>query len=200
MSDRRGPLFKCHICPYVFFCGNCRNECPGDAFEDAEQCQGHAFIEISGKDWRNLPDGKVNVEGQTFKEFLGAVQVRYEQERDNEPTAASFPSRVSTEAFSLFSSVSDKDRSVGGYHFPLPLQFPNPHHPRHHHLPPRLHLRPPRHRTPLRALRPRHPLHNLHRPLPRLHHCPLPPIPNCLPPPRWYRRFLPRHSRHGFHC
>jgi hypothetical protein len=39
-------------------------------------CNGHEFLEIPGKNWRNLPDGKVNPEGQTMEEFLEGLKDR----------------------------------------------------------------------------------------------------------------------------
>jgi hypothetical protein len=43
-------------------------------------CKNHDFLEIPGKNWKDLPDGKVNPEGQTIQEFLEALRERVTQE------------------------------------------------------------------------------------------------------------------------
>jgi hypothetical protein len=69
-------LFKCKICPLVFLCRECRDN-RDPAKGDAPQCEGHEFFQIPGDDWKDLPKGEVNREGQTFDEWLIALHKRY---------------------------------------------------------------------------------------------------------------------------
>jgi hypothetical protein len=75
-------LFKCRICPDVFFCRKCRDVIPRKqgSYLDSTHCKGHKFLEIPGENWRNLPDGKVNPEGQTMEEFLEGLKDRVMRE------------------------------------------------------------------------------------------------------------------------
>ena len=81
-SSNDAPLFKCRICPDVFFCGKCRDVIPRKqgSYLDSTHCKGHKFLEIPGENWRNLPDGKVNPEGQTMEEFLEGLKDRVMRE------------------------------------------------------------------------------------------------------------------------
>jgi hypothetical protein len=76
------PIFKCRICPSVYFCGECRDVIPREqgSYTDSTHCKGHEFLELPGKNWRNLPDGKVNPEGQTMEEFLEGLKDRVTRE------------------------------------------------------------------------------------------------------------------------
>ncbi len=82
-DNRNAPLFYCRTCPMVTFCAGCRDAVPGKGFSVAVQCRqyrSHEFLEIPGPDWRDLPQGKVNVEGQTYDEFLEMLRERYTRE------------------------------------------------------------------------------------------------------------------------
>jgi hypothetical protein len=64
------------------FCGKCRDVIPRKqgSYLDSTHCKGHKFLEIPGENWRNLPDGKVNPEGQTMEEFLEGLKDRVMRE------------------------------------------------------------------------------------------------------------------------
>ncbi len=79
-SGRNAPLFHCRTCPLVAFCAKCRDVVPRTGYSNAMQCRGHEFLEIPGPDWKGLPEGKVNVEGQTYDEFLEMLRERYARE------------------------------------------------------------------------------------------------------------------------
>ncbi len=79
-SDINVPLFHCRTCPLVVFCAGCRDVVPRKGYSNAVQCRGHEFLEVPGPDWRGLPEGKVNVEGQTYDEFLEMLRGRYARE------------------------------------------------------------------------------------------------------------------------
>ena len=79
-DGRNSPLFHCRSCPLVAFCAGCRDAVPRKGYSNAVRCQGHQFLEVPGPDWKGLPEGKVNVEGQTYDEFLEMLRVRYAQE------------------------------------------------------------------------------------------------------------------------
>jgi ankyrin repeat protein len=76
------PIFKCRICASVYFCGECRDVIPRKrgSYIESTHCKGHRFLEIPGENWRNLPDGKVNPEGQTMEEFLEGLKDRVMRE------------------------------------------------------------------------------------------------------------------------
>ena len=77
------PLFYCRTCPLVAFCAGCRDAMPMKGYNNALQCRkarSHEFLEVPGPDWRDLPEGKVNVEGQTYDEFLEMLRERYTRE------------------------------------------------------------------------------------------------------------------------
>ena len=78
------PLFKCRTCPWVAFCGGCRDSIPRNhgSYMDAIHCRGHKFLEVPGRHWKNLHEGKVNPEGQTFEEFLEGLKQRIALEID----------------------------------------------------------------------------------------------------------------------
>jgi hypothetical protein len=80
------PRFQCRVCPDVAFCQSCLGKAPAD--RDAEKCYryglkctGHGFLQIGGEQWKSLPEGRVNKEGQTFREFLKELQCRYPHPR-----------------------------------------------------------------------------------------------------------------------
>jgi hypothetical protein len=75
-DGQEGDMFKCKTCVFVLFCRECRDKGDG-ANEKEPQCEGHDFLQIPGKEWKNLPKGKVNQEGQSFGEWLVVLQDRY---------------------------------------------------------------------------------------------------------------------------
>ncbi|KAK1757325.1 hypothetical protein QBC47DRAFT_154070 [Echria macrotheca] len=71
-GGKDAPIFICRVCPLMSLCAACRDAASkGGDYEAVEYCQpAHGFLEFPGDHWRDLPDGKVNLEGQTYDEFL----------------------------------------------------------------------------------------------------------------------------------
>ena len=67
-----GHLYKCRTCSYVVLCEGCKE--PGKANKDnVPYCVGHSFLQLPSERWRLLRKGTVNVEGETFDEFLKSL-------------------------------------------------------------------------------------------------------------------------------
>ena len=71
----RGLECYCYSCPNVKFCSKCRDLSP-DSLPSGLYCIGHGFLEIPGKDWKNLREGTGNPEGQSFEGFLETLEQR----------------------------------------------------------------------------------------------------------------------------
>ena len=72
-----GILFKCKTCPFKWICDKCRTSDRDMTKGFAPQCTGHEFLKVPSDDWRDIPEGKVNVEGQTLLEFLIDMREKY---------------------------------------------------------------------------------------------------------------------------
>lgn len=70
----KGLLFFCKTCPLVSLCPKCLAD---RKTHKAPWCQGHDFIQVPGNEWKDLPKGVVNSEGQSFEEWLKRLQRRY---------------------------------------------------------------------------------------------------------------------------
>ncbi len=79
-DGRNAPLFHCRTCPMVAFCVKCRDAEPRKGYSNAMQCKGHKFLEFPGPEWKDVPEGKANVEGQTYDEFLEMLRDQYARE------------------------------------------------------------------------------------------------------------------------
>jgi len=67
-------LYFCKICPTVTLCGKCLKNRKDDK---VPWCQGHDFLKVPGKEWKDLPIGVVNKQGQSFEEWLKDLQKKY---------------------------------------------------------------------------------------------------------------------------
>jgi hypothetical protein len=70
-----GILFKCKTCPLKWLCQKCRDN--GLAKREPPNCAGHDLLQVPGDDWKGLPNGTVNKEGQEFGEWLVELYERY---------------------------------------------------------------------------------------------------------------------------
>jgi hypothetical protein len=70
----KGHLFFCKTCPMVELCPKCLADRKPDK---APWCEGHEFLQIPGDEWKDLREGVVNIQGQSFEEWLKTLQTRY---------------------------------------------------------------------------------------------------------------------------
>lgn len=70
-------LYKCKICPLHWLCQKCRTGDRNLEEGDAPQCHGHSFVKVPSDEWKDIPQGKVNIQGQTFREWLKELQKQY---------------------------------------------------------------------------------------------------------------------------
>ncbi|KAK5064961.1 hypothetical protein LTR84_000796 [Exophiala bonariae] len=69
-EEHEGVLFKCKRCPYIWICEDCR--------DDGERwCGCWDFLPVPGDGWKDLPEGIVNEQGQSFDEWLRELYNRY---------------------------------------------------------------------------------------------------------------------------
>jgi hypothetical protein len=71
------PLYYCKTCILASFCSSCLENRKDDKMP---WCRGHEYLKVPGDDWKNLPDGVVNMEGQSFLEWLTSLKERYDRD------------------------------------------------------------------------------------------------------------------------
>jgi hypothetical protein len=69
-AEDEGILFKCKICPLEWLCQKCRDN--GLAKREPPICAGHDPLQVPGDDWKDLPNGILNKQGQSRTSVSGS--------------------------------------------------------------------------------------------------------------------------------
>jgi hypothetical protein len=72
ISSRR---FVCKTCPDVDLCSTCMNKYEEGAL--VQGCQAHEFLEFPGQHWSSLRSPKVNLLGESLKDWLARMINQY---------------------------------------------------------------------------------------------------------------------------
>jgi ankyrin repeat protein len=69
-------LFKCKTCPFNWLCKDCQDD-RHPVKGELPTCASHDLLQVPGDDWKDLPIGIVNRQGQEFGEWLVGLHKRY---------------------------------------------------------------------------------------------------------------------------
>ena len=85
-AHRLDDRYVCRSCTDVALCPSCMVRYMNDEAVETtsfEVCDGHEFLKIPGHGWLELPEGKVNITGETRIEWLDRLARTYDGSRQN---------------------------------------------------------------------------------------------------------------------